>query len=558
MHGSWGGAGGRSGQCETNLPQDRGWHYPGHHSCQHSCRNHLCAPSKETRKDPQYCVSRMWNRSWRRRSRLQAWPPGSFPTLSLQPSMLLQIWTVSCTFWGHTRISSCATLNPVNPGIVSGQYPLEEGPLSQMSEAVSNFFAGAVFWQIWILVRWTTWTSWVMGVRWVRTPRAPRTPLASLPHPSPLELDIRAPVVGSTGIFTLVLSLANVQMWAGIKTGVTKYSHSIVILLTHFSLSFFSAEKNKDFTDNIKSDFSLEDLNFDPAAIIGEGTGDWGVSHLLFPIQCLLFSTIFVFKLLQCKHLGHDWIFFQQLNNMDPGDLLSFLDGPGDLATPPSSGAHHHQKLLHMIKSISNGNLRYLQYSWYSQFSQVPAQRRVSKGATPPRTTSYLSSTESRTISVDPCIFTWDLLPPSASLFNQEGHLPLVLYYASHLPPNLGPRIWGLLEPAGALLPHPTLAPQTLGALWRACVHISKHRNQSDLSQPWKPPSAGRQNVATRRTSHRARNVQQPVYKSKPTSRTTFDSASSVKTISARYSSLDYWKSIGKLFEYRIFLESMY
>ena len=23
---------------------------------------------------------------------------------------------------------------------------------------------------------------------------------------------------------------------------------------------------------------------------------------------------------------------------MDPGDLLSFLDGPGDLATPPSSG----------------------------------------------------------------------------------------------------------------------------------------------------------------------------------------------------------------------------
>ena len=24
---------------------------------------------------------------------------------------------------------------------------------------------------------------------------------------------------------------------------------------------------------------------------------------------------------------------------MDPTDLLSFLDGPGDLATPPSSGA---------------------------------------------------------------------------------------------------------------------------------------------------------------------------------------------------------------------------
>ena len=24
---------------------------------------------------------------------------------------------------------------------------------------------------------------------------------------------------------------------------------------------------------------------------------------------------------------------------MDPNDLLSFLDGPGELATPPSSGA---------------------------------------------------------------------------------------------------------------------------------------------------------------------------------------------------------------------------
>ena len=36
-----------------------------------------------------------------------------------------------------------------------------------------------------------------------------------------------------------------------------------------------------------------------------------------------------------------NWLIFLcfQLNNMDPNDLLSFLDGPGDLATPPSSGA---------------------------------------------------------------------------------------------------------------------------------------------------------------------------------------------------------------------------
>ena len=44
----------------------------------------------------------------------------------------------------HKNIGS-TTLNPVNPGIVSGQYPLEEGPLSQMSEAVSKLFQELCF-----------------------------------------------------------------------------------------------------------------------------------------------------------------------------------------------------------------------------------------------------------------------------------------------------------------------------------------------------------------------------------------------------------------------------
>jgi len=129
--------------------------------------------------------------------------------------------------------------------IVSGQYPLEEGPLSQMSEAVNNLDKLG--------------DGGGMGPHTPCTPHTPGLPATPLTpgtgHKSP-------------------------------RSGIN------------------SAEKNKDFTDNIKSDFSLEDLNFDPAAIIGEGTADWG-----------------------------------QLNNMDPGDLLSFLDGPGDLATPPSSGA---------------------------------------------------------------------------------------------------------------------------------------------------------------------------------------------------------------------------
>ena len=63
-------------------------------------------------------------------------------------------------------------------------------------------------------------------------------------------------------------------------------------------------------------------MNFDPAAIIGENNGDWNVSYSIEVASTLIYSTnIF------------------QLNNMDPNDLLSFLDGPGELATPPSSGA---------------------------------------------------------------------------------------------------------------------------------------------------------------------------------------------------------------------------
>ena len=37
-------------------------------------------------------------------------------------------------------------------------------------------------------------------------------------------------------------------------------------------------EKSKDLSD-IRTDFSLDDLNFDPAQLIGEGGGDWNVSY---------------------------------------------------------------------------------------------------------------------------------------------------------------------------------------------------------------------------------------------------------------------------------------
>ena len=79
----WGGAGGQSGQCQANLPQDGGRNQPGH------CSIFILL------KVIKIIFSRMWNQSWRARSRWQAWAPGSSPTQSLLRSMLLQIWTVS-------------------------------------------------------------------------------------------------------------------------------------------------------------------------------------------------------------------------------------------------------------------------------------------------------------------------------------------------------------------------------------------------------------------------------------------------------------------------------
>ena len=49
-----------------------------------------------------------------------------------------------------------------------------------------------------------------------------------------------------------------------------------------FHFIIFSERTNKDFTNDIKTDFNLEDLNFDPAAIIGDNNGDWNVSRMKF------------------------------------------------------------------------------------------------------------------------------------------------------------------------------------------------------------------------------------------------------------------------------------
>ena len=58
---------------------------------------------------------------------------------------------------------------------------------------------------------------------------------------------------------------------------VTQYSET----KSSFYYFIFRDKPNKDFTNEIKTDFNLEDLNFDPAAIIGDNNGDWNVRSYL-------------------------------------------------------------------------------------------------------------------------------------------------------------------------------------------------------------------------------------------------------------------------------------
>lgn len=239
-------------------------------------------------------------------------------------------------------------------------------------------------------------------------------------------------------------------------------------------------------------------------------------------------------------------IFFQQLNNMDPGDLLSFLDGPGDLATPPSSGDFHDCSAE--IPILSWGKFQWelfpRRWLWNGE-----ARRALFSGRSP------ISLRLKQTINILPssglnqltCIFTM-----TSSLV---GHFHL--YRSTR---RTGFLIWGqgsgVREP-GLLLPHGTLA----------------------LLDPWYFlwPASISQNTETSQIFHKLENrhplvanmlrpavqaIVRAMYNSSCTNLSQHRVQPSIQlpcqTISARYSSSDYWKSIGKLFRYRIFLESMY
>lgn len=100
--------------------------------------------------------------------------------------------------------------------------------------------------------------------------RAPLTPPGSPPPPTPRALGTRAPGARAT-------------------PGETQAQ-----AVTSCNVLYFS--DRKDFTNDIKTDFNIDDLNFDPAAIIGENNGDWNVSHPLYDTSLhtnslLLFSS---------------------------------------------------------------------------------------------------------------------------------------------------------------------------------------------------------------------------------------------------------------------------
>ena len=128
-------------------------------------------------------------------------------------------------------------------GIVSGQYPLEEGPLTQMTEAVAN------------IDKCDTVPG---GPCTPNTPGMPATPnTPGTGHKSPRSV---------TGGFNRCVVDIFSLLWLNV--------------VFHFII--FSERTNKDFTNDIKTDFNLEDLNFDPAAIIGDNNGDWNVSRMKF------------------------------------------------------------------------------------------------------------------------------------------------------------------------------------------------------------------------------------------------------------------------------------
>ena len=114
---------------------------------------------------------------------------------------------------------------------MSGQYPCEEGPLSQMSEAVANIDKSENH----------------GGPCTPHTPGMPATPnTPGTGHKSP-------------------------------RSGTNRYLFTNIILTVH-KMPSYSDRCNKDFANDIKTDFNLEDLNFDPTAIIGDNNGDWNVS----------------------------------------------------------------------------------------------------------------------------------------------------------------------------------------------------------------------------------------------------------------------------------------
>jgi len=206
-----------------------------------------------------------------------------------------------------TRSPALYTPPDIN-SILSGQYPYEEntgGPLSQMSEAVNNIDKikpedGSNMNSNPGSSKLGPHTPCTPGM-----PATPHTPGSGCNKMSPTQQTTPAPMSSSSSCAST--SSMNNNYLNNCNQGYGMQNNMAIGPMS--TGDFNNCQQNyhdqTDFSaDGLKSDFSLDDLTFDPTYIIDNaGTDDL------------------------------------TLGDVDPDDLLSFLDPPPDLSTPPSSGS---------------------------------------------------------------------------------------------------------------------------------------------------------------------------------------------------------------------------
>jgi len=249
----------------------------------------------------------------------------SGPYINVEPLSPGSLKQPSLSSWelppNSTAKSPALYTPPDMNSIVSGQYPLEEpggmmgGPLSQMSEAVNNIDRGSSNMEM-LQNKFGPNTPCTPGMP--ATPATPGQPKVSCSPSHPAAMSSSCTTAGPSsghssfnpygyggGANIPGGGMGQPHMYNSGAGGMQQSgeptfdgsvgSNNAGGLMQHGNQSGVA-----------KSDFGLDDLNFDPDTLIGDGTGE-----------------------------NTDL----NLEDVDADDLLSFLDPPPDLSTPPSSGS---------------------------------------------------------------------------------------------------------------------------------------------------------------------------------------------------------------------------